>query len=155
MKGKIDREQKYALACKEVNAHIPKFSAGLSQWQRMYNMADLVLDRWKALPTTSESEIMTYLHIYKSYTLPSAIYPTWACKGNGLLSSVCDDTYDTPYKALEDHRIIAVVIKTRIRVLLDVVVRIIPAKIIMKRSRENMLSNIVIVILLGILVVFH
>lgn len=73
--SKIRREQKYALACQEVNAHIPKFGRALSQWQRMYNMADLVLGRWRSQNST---DIIDYLQIYESYTLPSATYPTWA-----------------------------------------------------------------------------
>lgn len=106
LEGQIDREQKYGLVCKELNAHIPKFNAGLSQWERMYSVATLVYDRWFNSPRTSGSEIMPYLHIYKSYPAPNPEYPTWGCKGNGLLSKPCDDTYDTPYEALKDHRII-------------------------------------------------
>ncbi len=97
--GKIDREQQYALACKDVNAHILKFNAALAQWKEMHDMATLVYNRW------SGSGIINYLHVYKIYTPPSAIYPTWDCKGNGILSKPCNDTFDNPYAARDTHGI--------------------------------------------------
>ena len=97
--GKIDREQQYALACKDVNAHILKFNAALAQWKEMHDMATLVYNRW------SGSGIINYLHGYKIYTPPSAIYPTWDCKGNGILSKPCNDTFDNPYAARDTHGI--------------------------------------------------
>ncbi len=99
--GKIDREQQYALVCKEINAHIPKMNAATEQWKEMRDMAVLVYDRW------SGAGIMPYLHEYKpeDYPPPSTENPTWECKGNGIISKQCDDTFDNPYAARDTHGI--------------------------------------------------
>ncbi|MYB66737.1 hypothetical protein F4083_03260 [Candidatus Poribacteria bacterium] len=104
--GKIDREQQYALACKEVNAHITKLNAATEQWSTMHSKATIVSARYKE-QNTSTSSITRHLTPYEpeEYTPPSAVYPTWECKGNGLISKQCDDTFDTPYAARDTHGI--------------------------------------------------
>ena len=72
----------------------------------MHRIATLVYNRWLNLPTTSGSGIVKYLHDYEYYSPLDPEYPTWDCKGNGVLSKTCHATYDTPYEALKDHRVL-------------------------------------------------
>lgn len=104
--GRIDREQQYALACKEVNAHITKMNAATEQWSTIHSKATIVLDNYIE-ENTSSSDIFENLFEYKPdrYPPPSAVYPTWECKGNGLISKQCDDTFDNPYAARDTHGI--------------------------------------------------
>ncbi len=56
--GKIDREQQYALVCKEVNAHVTKMNAATEQWSTMHSKATIVLARYTEQNTSTSSIIV-------------------------------------------------------------------------------------------------
>ena len=106
--GKIDREQLYAAACKEVNTRYPTLKSAMQMMDDMYKVALQVRGNYERRYSGSGLYAITPKpHI----TLPDIETPEWGCYGNNSLVKVvygtvtCQEKWDTPYKALNIHRI--------------------------------------------------
>ena len=98
--GKIDREQAYALACKAVNKLHPVLRDANDMMNKMHAVAVQVRANYEGSTSGLYALLLT-----TSITLPSVDTPSWPCMGNDVFVQTCDDTYDTPYKAKNGHRV--------------------------------------------------
>ena len=100
MEGKIDREQTYAYACKEVNKLHPVLRDANDMMNKMHAVAVQVVANYEGSTSGLYRLIPT-----TTITLPTVETPSWGCMGNDVFVQTCDDTYDTPYKAKNGHRV--------------------------------------------------
>ena len=110
MGDKIDREQAYAAACKEVNHLYPTLQQAMQMMDSMHAVAVEVRGNYAGKPGQSLSGLHSLLPKIK-VSLPTIVNPEWLCMGNNAIQRsderlyTCHETYDTPYKAKNDHRL--------------------------------------------------
>lgn len=110
MNNKIDREQQYAATCIILNTRYETLKKAMEMMDSMHAVAVQVRQNYVDHHNTSTSDLDSLVPKI-TVSLPTRHYPEWQCYGNNLFDKsalgtlTCEDTWNTPAKALNIHRV--------------------------------------------------